>query len=85
MNHMFLTRGGAQTIDKVFLLSLKEAKQLFGGNSSRSNGAYWWLRSPGNEQSVAAVVDGYGRLDSIGYGVSQSLGVRPVMLIELNA
>lgn len=75
------------TSDKVFLLSIEEAKKYFSSSDSRKcqptpyaiqNGVYtvdgdgwWWLRSPGNSQSSAAYVDYGGLVYSNGYRVSR--------------
>jgi hypothetical protein len=45
-NPKFLTKGGADTTDKVFLLSIDEAKNnLYAKERKASH--WWWLRSPG--------------------------------------
>ena len=71
-NPSYDTDGGNNTTDKVFLLSIDEAKKYFASNSARqctatayakALGAYeddgcslWWLRSPGGHSSSAAYV-----------------------------
>lgn len=82
----FNTPGGVPTTDKVFLLSIDEAEFLFANNQERSNGSYWWLRSPGETSGDAATVGddgdiGPGNLG--GYFVYGSSGVRPAMWIKL--
>ena len=52
-----------------------------GGTSSPA----WWLRTPGGEQSLAAVVDGVGNISVFGTGISNAtLGTRPVIWLNLN-
>ena len=76
------TRGGNNTRDRVFCLSLAEAEQYFENDSERrcrptaqakAHGAYvsagccyWWLRSPGDYQHSASYVYTGGALLPIG-------------------
>ncbi len=92
------TSGGNDTEDKVFLLSLEEADKYFKDDKDRlgkvtayadhngeimGEGCSWWLRSPGNFQSYAALVYGDGRIGPIGTAVSFSNeGIRPVIVIR---
>ncbi len=95
------TKGGNNTKDRVFCLSISEAKQYFGNDESRKckptayarqQGAsvyndccYWWLRSPGGDQSNAADVDSDGALDLCGYIVNNDFhAVRPALRIICN-
>ena len=71
-------KGGNNTKDRVFCLSISEAEQYFGNDESRKckptayarqQGAYvrkdccyWWLRSPGHYQYNATGVDTDGAL-----------------------
>jgi len=81
------TKGGGDTRDHVFLLSLAEAKLYFPDNAARmarNNGSavYWWLRSPGLEPILAATVGSDGTLNFAGSGVNYSTrGVRPALWI----
>lgn len=81
------TSGGKSTIDKVFLLSISEAESLFPDKESRSNGYWWWLRTPGFNPSLASYVDHFGRINTYGYGVHYHirLGVRPALWIDLDS
>ena len=79
------TKGGNATQDKVFLLSIDEAKKYFASYSVRAcactayadlQGAYvykgnccWWLRSPGEYQNYAAGVHYDGDVYARGYNV----------------
>ena len=45
--------------------------------------SWWWLRSPGNNQSTAAGVSHDGYLNTVGHYVDDSgLGVRPALWVE---
>ena len=113
------TRGGKDTRDRVFLLSVAEANRYFGGirlwksdgsavkmesrvaptkyavaRGAWTNDTYktpdgapagwWWLRSPGNYQALAAFVRLGGSLDS--YAVSyEGVVVRPALWVSLDA
>ena len=84
-NPEFGTEGGNNTNDKVFLLSIAEAKQYFASNTARmltatayakAKGAYvyngsssWWLRSPGSSSCGAACVLYVGSVSYGGIGV----------------
>lgn len=94
------TLGGPDTTDRIFLLSIQEADEYFDSNWAReciptevvmragiptTDGAcLWWLRSPGNHQSYAAYVKGYGDISSFGNMVYPGYeAVRPVVLLKL--
>jgi hypothetical protein len=68
------TNGGSDSNDKVFLLSIQEARRYFASDAERCEGVsrythtdgknyarWWWLRSPGDSSCNAAIVinDGY--------------------------
>ncbi len=94
------TDGGSDTLDRIFLLSFAESWKYFKADEARAcsptayaaeRGAYtgygrcwWWLRSPGYEQNYAAFVYLFGSRTYY-YVVSPSVGVRPVLWIDLNA
>ena len=77
-NSVYSTRGGNDTKDHVFCLSIAEAKQYFSSDEDRKceptayvrkQGVYidngcclWWLRSPGGVQKSAAIVCADGSL-----------------------
>ena len=45
---------------------------------------YWWLRSPGCNQIIAAIVFTFGSLNLVGLGVlSDSNAVRPALWVNL--
>lgn len=82
-NEEYETKGGNDTKDKVFLLSIDEAKRYFRTDEERiaSLTAYslsekkriglekewWWLRSPGGSPSIAARVNHDGWVIVSGY------------------
>ena len=94
------TKGGNNTKDRVFCLSISEAKQYFGNDESRKckttayarqQGAYvsndccyWWLRSPGDHQYYATIVGADGALDLYGHDVDDDDAVRPALRIICN-
>ena len=58
-NPQYGTRGGNDTTDRIFLLSIEEAEKYFSGDADRATGEWWWLRSPGDYSLYAAYVN-YG-------------------------
>lgn len=83
------TPGGADTDDKIFLLSVDEANQYFSSDDSRiyysADGLEhdWWLRSPGMIARSAAIVYNDGSVGNVGSPVNtdKSQYVRPAMWI----
>ena len=77
-NLQYNTRGGNDTKDRIFCLSITEAKQYFRRDRDRQcqptayaqkhgvsvnyDCCYWWLRSPGFSRSFVTGVDAYGAL-----------------------
>ena len=106
-NSDYGTEAGNNTQDKVFALSISEAKKYFSSvdelcckptQYATNNGAYvydnpgsdyygscwWWIRSPGDSQNDATVVDIDG-ISVYGYTVDSSdIAVRPAMWITLD-
>ena len=79
----FGTSGGAPTEDRLFLLSAEEAETLLASDASRALGCWWWLRSPGFDNSFAAKVTPDGAVSRIGSFVdADDYGVRPAMWIK---
>ena len=82
-NPKYKTSCGADTVDRIFALSLQEAAELFPGDEARpgyttlyaqSRGYYfggkincWWLRSLGADRELAAMVGNSGSLGTYGY------------------
>ena len=76
------------TTDKIFLLSIFEARTLFPNDVSRSVGADWWLRTTGCDSNHAACVNQYGNVVTKGLhisGIDSAQGgcVRPAMWIKI--
>jgi hypothetical protein len=92
-NSRYGTAGGNPTTDKVFCLSIHEAEVLFPFDDARKasyqgSGAWWWLRSPGFTDTVAAYVHTDG---DVSYGSHYSHdvtvlgGVCPAFYLDLNS
>ena len=84
------TAGGNTTYDKVFLLSIDEARTYYESDSARvcyynGSACYWWLRSPGLNSFNAAFVRSGGGVDA-GYRVDcDSYAVRPALWVNLGS
>ena len=81
--------GGNPTNDKVFLLSIDEAKKYLKNDSDwkaqfQGRDVWWWLRSPGNNTSNVADVNREGRIRAYGGNVvNGNNGVRPALWLSL--
>lgn len=96
-NEKYITRAGNDTEDKIFLLSISEAKKYFSSDDERqckptayaeAQGAegWWWLRSPGFRSNCAADVSSDGSVNYGGLLVGGSSGcVRPALWINLES
>ena len=85
-NPKYGTKGGNDTVDKVFLLSINEANKYFSSDSDRSIRSWWWLRSSGSYQNYAAIVGRDGYVYAGGYDVDSGFnGVRPAFWINLES
>ena len=79
------------TTDRVFLLSVNEAKRYFPDDSSRATKyegqpTWWWLRSPGKSGTYAAGVGDGGYISGSGGDVrSVDGGVRPAMWLSMES
>ena len=78
-NPKYGTRGGNDTKDRIFCLSIAEAEQYFSSDEDRqcrptayagkqgvyvsNECCYWWLQSPGYNHNLATSVDAGGALD----------------------
>jgi tetratricopeptide (TPR) repeat protein len=91
-NPEYSTPGGADTSDRVFLLSIEEALQFFSDDADRkpdksSPGveADWtWLRSSGGERTFAAIIEKSGKVSAGGSRITNLRGgVRPVIFVKL--
>lgn len=74
--------GGADTEDYIYLLSLQEANAL--DENIRTSGGFYWLRTPGYDNSYAALVTYAGVVDAGGSPTYSGQEVRPVLNLELN-
>ncbi len=99
-NPVYGTPGGSGTTDKVFLLSLDEAEGLLNdafrkarntawaeaqGTDDKGGFGFWWLRSPGDGPSCAALVSCEGFVDNEGDVVDlYGYAVRPALYIGLS-
>ena len=88
LNPKYRTTAGGETVDRIFVLSLEEAAELFPDDPARlgyttlyaqSRGYYfggsincWWLRSLGASRSLAALVGNSGSLGTYGYRADNS-------------
>ena len=86
-NEKWFTQGGANTSDKLFLLSIDEATHLFRTNTDRiakheRERTWWWLRSPGAKGDHAAFVYSGGNISMDGeasvYTYANHVGLRYV-------
>ena len=77
-------------MDKLFMLSVEEAKQYFSSNEDRAatpvEGMFetheWWLRSPGMFGAFAAFVAVDGEIKPWGKPCNEEIGFRPAMWIS---
>jgi hypothetical protein len=81
---------GSATQDKVFLLSVEEARAYFKSDSDRvakyqGTGSWWWLRSRGSYGAHdAANVGNDGGVSGSGFIVGyDDYGVRPALWLNL--
>lgn len=82
-NPNFGTPGGNPVEDRLFLLSAEEASALLPDDAHRALGQWWWLRTPGFDNSFAAAVTPEGAVVRIGSFVdTDSYAVRPAMWIK---
>lgn len=74
-----------ETNDKLFLLSVDEAKTYFTSNNARSAGKTYWLRSVGWQYYCASQVNADGSIDTEGANViDEFYYVRPAMWVKTN-
>lgn len=100
-NPSYHTPGGSDTEDKVFLLSIDEAKKYLTKNKRttaptpyavkqgayRNNGnCWWWLRSPGSNAGLAAYVSDDGYINDHGFIVHYDThAVCPALWVNLES
>ena len=103
-NPDYNTNPGNATQDNLFLLSISEVEKYFASDGARlcdpteyaasksswydDYGSFWWLRTPGTDQSFAAIVSSRGDVSRFGNNVNGVKGIyaaiRPAMWIELD-
>lgn len=71
--------------DKIFCLSIEEARNYFKDNKARAVGSQWWLRSLGNNSSRAAIVFADGSINQDGSSVGLFRSVRPALWLNLES
>ena len=82
-NPNFGSSGGNATEDRLFLLSAEEAAGLLKDDAARALGCWWWLRTPGFDNSFAASVTPDGSVVRLGSFVDgDDYAVRPAMWIK---
>ena len=83
-NRNFATPGGDAAEDRLFLLSTEEAAGLLPDDASRALGCWWWLRTPGFDNSFAATVTPAGSVVRIGSFVdADDYAVRPALWLRV--
>ena len=96
-----LSYQGLSTYDKIFLLSLTEAREyedeerysvLKCKGTEYANETHWSLRSVGigggeeySSKTFNSYVDGNGAVNDFGTSIVDDIGVRPAMWIDLNS
>ena len=83
----YSTKGGRDTLDKIFLLSLEEVELHFPSNAERMARYHglpcsWWLRSPGIGQNCARIVSYDGDTGGCGPVVNELSGIRPALYLK---
>lgn len=76
---------GRDTQDKIFCLSIEEARKYFRDNKARGVGSWWWLRSPGVSNYFVAGVNLKGRIFEDGQMIDNKKSVRPALWINLES
>ena len=77
--------GSGTTVIESLLLNRKAIGVDINENSEEK-GAWWWLRSPGNDSFYAALVNYYGWVYGDGIGVNCNVyGVRPALHLNLQS
>ena len=83
MNTKTGVSGGENTKDRLFVLSLEEMNMYLPNNHDRAIGDYWRIRTPGEEQRQALVIDPDGSiLDAEDCWVDFKYGVRPAAWVK---
>jgi len=75
--------GGPDTIDSIFLLSVRQAETLFAGDEDRA-GYWWYLRTPGLGPYFVSCVEKSGKIRTMGETVNGYMGIRPALWLKLD-
>ena len=91
--------GGNETQDKIFVLSISEAKKYYSSDNERKAYAtdylyskgnekadrfdFWWLRTPGSSNNFAIRILDDGAIDRGGFHVNRRFAVRPALWLNL--
>ena len=85
-NDILNTKINETAEDKIFLLSVAEAKKYFKNNDDRMANSWYWLRTPGTLGNYcAAFVSNLGFVYVNGNYVNYNCGVRPALWINLGS
>ena len=86
-NSRFSTSGGADTIDRLFLLSESEADTYFTEDEDRRlpGSEQWYLRTPGEYSDYFMLITDSGSLYYTGADSENSYFIRPAFWLDLSA
>ncbi len=79
------TEGGNATKDKIFLLSIDEARKYIKDYRILAIDSWWWLRSPGEDSRHAAHISYDGIYATGGVFVNAKNSVRPAFRINMKS
>ena len=79
-NSKYNTKGGNDTNDKIFLLSVDEIEGI--DKKILKSNDWWWLRSPGKTQNSAMNINSEGEVGNFGNLINYKRGVRPVLILK---
>lgn len=83
-NEQFYTNAGLPTMDKVFVLSKQELDLYLPNEQERALGAWWWLRTPGDNLLAVEAIDQDGSAYIHGININyEKGGVRPALWVLL--
>lgn len=86
-NWVYKSKGGCDTKDRLFFLSLSQIHRYFLSNQPKAirldgKKDYYWLRSPGSSSYTASYINKHGMLQDFGLHVDYRNGIRPAMWIK---
>lgn len=88
-SHIIEGRSESDTQDKIWLLSIEEAKEYFDSDTDRqcfpdSSGRAWWLRSSGERSYQNAAVREDGSICESGLNINQTNWIRPALYVDIS-